>query len=193
MRLIEIELTGTTPLMMHKMTNEALFGLLGVKTEKKRDKEIKTPREIGEKHAYQLDNGECYIPLEYITGSFAAVASDYKQKHSIRKSLKSVAQGIFRPTEEKIMLLDLKDKPIKKFEIDIRKATNHQKGAVAVCRPRFDEWKVKFTAQIDDNIASADTIQQVLEDAGRRSGMGSFRVSRGGYFGQFRLTRFKEL
>ena len=84
--------------------------------------------------------------------------------------------------------MDLKDKPIKKFEIDIRKATNHQKGAVAVCRPSFDEWKVKFTAQIDDNIASADTIQQVLEDAGRRSGMGSFRVSRGGYFGQFRLT-----
>lgn len=192
MKTVEVEFTGVTPLLQHRMDEEALFALLGTKTSRKKDKEELTPREIADKHVYK--NGDGYfVPSEYVIGAFAHVASDYKQKNSTRKSLKTIAKGIFQPAEPHGMLTDLEGVILKAFEVDVRKATNHQKGAVAVCRPRFDKWKTRMKFQIDENLVSCDTVHEILNDAGKRSGIGSFRVSRGGYFGQFRVTEFKEL
>ena len=42
----------------------------------------------------------CYIPTGYISGAFISVASDYKQTNSIRKSMKSIAGGVFRVESE---------------------------------------------------------------------------------------------
>lgn len=193
MKKVIVKIKGITPLLQHRMPEDTLFGLLGVKSSKKKDKEILTPRQIAEKHAYQRKDKTCYIPAEYLAGAFAAVSGDYKQKNSIRKSIKAIANGIFRPTEGEITLTNKKGKPLTEFEVDVRKATNHQKGAIAVCRPRFDEWFITTEIEIDDDLVSLETAQQILEDAGRRSGIGSFRVSRGGYFGQFTIEEFKEL
>ena len=193
MKRIEIELTGTTPLLHHRMTEEELFGLLGAKSKKKKDKEELTPREIAEKYAYKDSDGKYVIPTGYIAGAFKHVASEYKQKNSQRKSMKSIAGGILRPEQEFASLTDLLNVPIDHFEVDIRKATNHQKGAVAVCRPRFDKWKTKTVIVIDDDLISPETALEMLNDAGKRSGIGSFRVSKGGYFGQFQVTKFEEL
>lgn len=186
-----MKLVGTTALLQHRMTEEQLFGLLGSKSERKKDKEVLTPREIATNHAYQREDKSCYIPAEYIVGAFAHVAGDYKQKNSARKSIKAIAKGIFQPTKGEYELIHEDGSPITDFEVDIKKATNHQKGAVAVCRPRFDKWAVEAEFRVDDSLVALETVQQILEDAGRRSGMGSFRVSRGGYFGQFRIEEFK--
>lgn len=195
MKTFEIELTGNTPLLHHKMTQEQLMQLLGNKKGgKKKPKEDRTPREIAEQHAYGDSKTGYTIPLGYVIGAFKNVASDYKQKDSSRKSYKTIAGGIFKPCTEFTPLLNLKkDLPLKKFEVDIKKATNHLKGAVAVCRPRFDEWRIKFNVSIDDEIIAPEMAQTILEDAGKRSGIGSFRVSKGGYFGQFNVTSWQEL
>lgn len=192
MKRFEIELKGVTPLLHHRMTEEELHSLLGSKSKKKKDKEELTPREIAEKYAYK--NGEKYcIPTSYIVGAFRGVASEYKQKNSQRKSLKSIAGGIFRTEHEYADLTNHNDEPLTNFEVDIRKATNHQKGAVAVCRPRFDEWKLRTTISVDTNLVNEDTVLEMLNDSGKRSGIGSFRVSKGGYFGQYQVTKFLEL
>lgn len=180
-------------MLQHRMDEEALYALLGAKTSRKKDKEELTPRQIAEKHVYQNSEGKFFIPAEYVVGAFAHVASDYKQKNSTRKSLKTIAKGIFQPSCAEGILTDESDSPLLSFEVDVRKATNHQKGAVAVCRPRFDRWKTKMKFNIDENLVSQDTVHEILNDAGKRSGIGSFRVSRGGYFGQFRVTEFKEI
>jgi hypothetical protein len=140
-----------------------------------------------------LTHGRCYIPLTYVSGAFAHVASDYKQKNSQRKSYKAIAGGIFTPEGENALLLDLKNKPLTKYEIDIRKATNHKVGAVAVCRPRFDRWRTEFTCNISTDLITPETALEILNDAGRRAGIGSFRVAKGGSFGQFVVTEFVEI
>lgn len=193
MKTIEVELTGVTPLLHHRMDEEALFKLLGAKTARKTDKEELSPREIAQKHVYQNADGKYFVPAEYIVGAFAHVASDYKQKNSARKSLKTIAKGIFQPQDAQGILTDEAGKDLESFEVDIRKATNHQKGAVAVCRPRFDRWKVRMKFNIDPTLVSSEMVHEMLNDSGKRSGIGSFRVSRGGYFGQFRVTEFKEV
>lgn len=193
MKTFKVKIEGITPLLQHRMTEEELFGLLGAKTQKKKDKGEETPREIAEKYAYREDDGSCYIPGEYIVGAISHVAGDYKQKNSIRKSLKGIIKGIVRPTRERIPLLTKKGKALNDFEVDVRKATNHQKGAVAVCRPRFDEWTAEFELSINDELIGPETCLEILQDAGRRSGIGSFRVQRGGYFGQFQVSEWKAI
>lgn len=165
MKTIRIEITSNTPLMMHRMTEDQLFGLLGAKTKQLKDKEAQTPREIAEKHAYKNKKGQFFVPAEYICGAVAAVASDYKQSNSAKRTLKAVARSVFRPVLGELILTDHKNKAITHFEVDVRKGTNHQKGAVAVCRPRFDEWKINFEATISDELASPETIHLILQDA----------------------------
>lgn len=192
MKRYQIKFKGITPLLQHRMRDEELFALLGTKSVKKKDKEEKTPREIAESYAYM--NGEQFvIPTAYIVGAFKNVASEYKQKNSQRKSIKSIAGGVLRPEEEFAGLVTNDGKKVTSFEVDIRKATNHQKGAVAVCRPRFDEWNLETTFVIDDELISPEMVLEMLNDGGKRSGIGSFRVQKGGYFGQFQVTEFKEL
>lgn len=192
MKRFDVTLKGTTPLLHHRMTEEALFSLLGPKSKKKKSGTEKTPREIAEDHAYKTVDGAYYIPLSYISGAFAHVSSDYKQSNSQRKSYKAIAGGVFRPMSEGANLIDPDTgKSLNEFEVDIRKATNHKVGAIAVCRPRFDKWGCKFQISINEDLLPPDTALQILNDAGQRSGIGSFRVSKGGYFGQFSVTHFE--
>lgn len=193
MKTFRVKLKGITPIMHHRMGEEALFQLLGAKSKLKKDKIEKTPREIAEEHAYKTKDGHYYVPLSYVSGAFSHVSGDYKQTSSSRKSIKSIAGGVFRPIGEAAMLNDYKGKPLKTFEVDIRKATNHQKGAVAVCRPRFDEWTTTFDVAVNEELLTPDVALQILNDAGLRAGIGSFRVAKSGYFGQFQVTAWDEV
>lgn len=179
--------------MHHRFTEEALFGLLAPKGKKKPVQEVRTPREIAETHAYKTTDGKFYIPTEYVAGAFAGASSEYKLSNTSRKSLKGVAKAVFRPISEMAILIDHDGKYLKDFEVDVRKATNHLAGAVAVCRPRFDKWAVEFDVQIDDSIIPEKTALEILEESGKKIGIGSFRVARGGFFGQFQVTNWEEI
>lgn len=194
MKTVNIKIKGVTPMLQHRMTEDELFGLLGAKTKRKTDKEDQTPREIAEKYAYKSEDGSFYIPSEYITGALTYVASEYKQKNSTRKSLKQIIKGVVSPVMHKADLFEdeAMTKKINSFEVDVRKATNHQKGAVAVCRPRFDKWFTELKLEVDTDLVSTETLKDMLEDAGKRSGIGSFRVAKGGMFGKFQVIEFKE-
>lgn len=192
MKTYKVRIKGITPLLHHRMTEEVLMGLLQAKSKKKKVSAERSPREIAEQHAYQCPKTkDCYIPAGYISGAFAYAAAEYKQTSS-KKSYKSIAQGIFRPISENINLIDSKNKPLRDFEVDIRKATNFTAGAVAVCRPRFDAWEAEFDLALNTDLISESMALQILTDAGVRAGIGSFRVAKNGWFGQFSVTHFKE-
>lgn len=192
MKQVEVEIEGVTPLLQHRMNEETLMGLLAPKARKTKVVEELTPRQIAEKAVYRDDKG-CFIPAEYVVGAFKFAASDFKENNKTRRSMKTIAAAIFRPNEGVIRLLDEEGKQLKDFEVDIKKATNHAaKGAVAVCRPRFDRWKCRFTVSIDDSMIAPALAQQIFEESGKRVGIGSFRVAKGGVFGQFRVTKWKE-
>lgn len=193
MKRIQVTLTGITPLLHHRMPEEDVMALLGSKTVKKKEKEIKTPREIAQRHAYVSTDGQFCIPSSYLSGALISVASDYKQKNSAKKSLKGVIAGVVVPETEFAMLTDEKGQAIKDFEVDIKKGTNHRAGAVAICRPRFDKWQTSIVIRLNEDLVSMETLHNLLNDAGTRSGIGSFRVQKGGYYGQFQVREFKEL
>lgn len=194
MKTYNVKIIGVTALMHHKMSEEDILKLLGAKDKKKEVKQVFTPRELAAKHAYQYKDGKCYIPGGYLSGAFIQCSSDFKRTDNSKKSLKSIAAGAFRIMQEEILLKHPKNgKVLTDFEVDIRKGTNHQKGAVCVCRPRFDEWSAEFTVELDEQLISRETAQTILEESGRRVGIGSFRVSKQGQYGQFRIEHFKPI
>ena len=198
MKTYLVELTGRTSLLHHKMTEEVMMNLLqGDKGKKKVTKEYRTPREIASDHVYQdKEKKYFYIPMGYVVGAFSHVAADYKQTGS-RKSIKTIASGVFVPCSDKAVLLNPKNsKPLKDWEVQIDKATcgNAGKGtAVVVCRPRFDEWKTRFYVELEDDLLAPDRAEEILSDSGRRAGIGSWRVNKGGVYGKFSVTMFKEV
>lgn len=188
-----VRLKGTTALLHHRMTDEEVLGLMGDKGVKTKVKIYKTPREVAAEHAYQREDGVCYIPTGYVVNALIHVSADYKQKNSQRRSYKGVLGGLFMPEEDTADLLDLENNPIKHFEVDLRKGNNFPKGAIACCRPRFDQWETEFTVKIHTDLLTPETALIMLNDAGVRSGIGSYRVSKNGWFGQFTVTKFEEL
>jgi len=193
MKTFKVLIEGTTPLMHHRMREEDLFALRAPKGSKKKDKPEMDLRTVAESYAYKNKEGAYYIPAGYISGAFAHVASDYKQANSTRRSYKAVAGGIFRLLDQEPILLTKNNKPISTFEVDFRPGNNFKCGKVPVIRPRFEEWRVAFSVAIDDSIIAPEVAHQILEDAGRRAGIGSFRVSKSGFFGQFSVVSWREL
>lgn len=66
-----------------------------------------------------------------------------------------------------------------------------KKAMVPVIRPRFDKWSLWVTIDIDKAEIPEDKIRRVFEKAGRTSGLGDFRPSTNGPFGQFRVTEWQ--
>lgn len=193
MKTFYVEVKGITPLMQHRMTEEEVLGLLGTKSKKKVDKVEETPRELAEKRVYRTQEGVCYIPSEHFVGSFVTASSDWKRADSARKSYKSIAASIFRLNEAASLLRDKKNKELKDYEVDVRSAVNHKAGRVAVCRPRFDEWNANFHVTIDTDVMDEKTAQEIFEKAGRTVGIGSYRVGRGGCYGQYAITEWRQI
>jgi hypothetical protein len=61
-------------------------------------------------------------------------------------------------------------------------------------RPRLEKWALKFTLLLADDMEAAarSILRSIFEEAGRRKGIGDFRVGRGGPFGKFVISDWKE-
>ena len=52
-------------------------------------------------------------------------------------------------------------------------------------RPRVDEWECPFTLDIDESMFSPALVRAIVDDAGKKIGLGDYRPSRKGPFGRF--------
>lgn len=174
-----IEITGISPLLMHKFDEKEL-------TSPSKNKNL-TPKEIAERYVYKTDKGELYVPMECVYaciingGRFSKMG---KNKITTQRS-SMVPAGI--NMVEKICLLGTKD-----FDVDARAAVNPSTGGrVMVYRPRLNEWKLSFTLDVDTNMFPEHAVRTIVDDAGIKCGLLSFRPERKGYFGKFKVTKWK--
>lgn len=190
MKTFKLVIEGTSPLLHHRYPPEEVLQLLASKAGKKKQKIEATPRELAEKHVHQ--HGGNYVnPTEFFRQSFIIASSEYKLSNSSRKSLKSIAGAVLRPRTDFTVLVHPKTgEPLKNYEVDIRHGRNHLTGAVCCVRPRFDEWACEFEVDVDTELIPLEVVHQVLNDAGTKVGVGSFRVSNKGWFGRFRVREF---
>ena len=80
----------------------------------------------------------------------------------------------------------------KDFEVDSRSVVSPATGGrIMAHRPRLDEWSLSFTLEVDEDMFSAEFVRLVVDDAGRKIGLGDFRPDRKGPFGKFVVTGWK--
>jgi hypothetical protein len=183
MKLFKVTVEGISPLLMHRYAMEpSASGHSGGTSASIVNKD---PKEEAERGAYRLQSGELYQPAEHIERSMFWGAKFHKIGRKSAASL--VPAGIF-----------VKERQLphgtREYEIDSRRVVIRATGnAIVRHRPRLDSWKLSFHLEVDAAIFKKDLVLAILQDAGRKVGVGDFRPQRGGSFGRFIVTSFEEV
>lgn len=187
MRLINVEIKGVTPLLIHRFSEEAEAA------KATRNIEVKTrdPREEATKHAYIASDGTYYFSAFSITSSMGNAGSNHKMKGS-RKTLKFIVPAAVRLLTDAITILDETGKPAKTFEVDSRPVTiPATKGRIMRHRPRWNQWGAQFQLHINEDMLAIDSAHTLLNEAGMSYGIGDFRPEKRGPFGTFLVTNWQ--
>lgn len=187
MKTVEVTIEGTTPLLMNRFTehNEVKVssGVSGI-TIGNRGK----PREQAARTAYLDDDGMLYVPGPNVFRSIIE-AGKY---HKVGKCKVTTQKSSMVPAG--ISLIDIV-LPLgtKTFEVDSRSVVIPSTGGrVMKHRARLDTWKLSFTLEVDEVMFDLGFVRQLVDDAGKRIGLGDYRPDRKGPFGKFVVTRWKE-
>jgi hypothetical protein len=65
--------------------------------------------------------------------------------------------------------------------------------AVAIVRPKFASWQTTVNLEVNLDETNEETLKAVFTQAGKTEGLCSFRPSKGGQFGMYRIADWKEL
>jgi hypothetical protein len=65
-------------------------------------------------------------------------------------------------------------------------------GRILAYRPIFNDWQLSCTIELDTEFLGEKLFRQIVDDAGKRIGLGDFRPSCKGPFGRFVVTNWSE-
>jgi hypothetical protein len=195
MQLQEVVLRSTSCLMMNRWLPEQLLDLRD-KTRKKSTTAEKLPlQEEAALKVYTVD-GKPVVPVENLFACLMAagmyIRLDGKRQLSTTKS--SLLPGMLTILTNPLWLQNPSDHTspadwgIAEWKYDIR-AGNNPNGdqAVAIVRPRFDEWAIHLEVLLDDDQLGMNAFRRVFDYAGARIGLMEFRPQRRGVCGMFRV------
>jgi hypothetical protein len=187
LKTFTVRIEGVSPLLINRFKEQDEIPQTMKKSGKK---DYGTPREQAEATAYCDEETKlCWVPSAWVKGAITTVSSDYKLPSS-RKSVKSVIGGSIIPLEEKLYFVE--GYKLSDIEVDSRPCVI-QRSRIMRHRSRLEKWSLEFHLQIEDTILEPDNVHQMLVDCGRRAGIGDFRASKGGPFGRFSVTSWKQL
>lgn len=182
---VKVTIKGVTPLLMNAF-NDAEAMENG--TSKVQIGDRGSPRDIAAKKVYRDEFGVVMIPGPNV---FACLISAGKF-HKVGKSKVTTQKTSLIPAGLTVVELAL---PLDKqtFEVDSRSVVIPATGGRVMChRPRFDAWELAFTLDVDMEMFDLKFVRALIDDAGKRIGLGDFRPERKGPFGRFVVSKWME-
>jgi hypothetical protein len=177
MKTITVTIEGLKPILLH---NPAAMA-----SNKTGKKSIPTPEEEALASCYwDKEKTTLVFPSWNILRAFVTASRAYKD------GKRSVTPFICGSVEIDPAMLPFGTRD---YEIDTRRAVVQRQGILR-SRARIDEWKLSFTLLVSDDIPQNANrmLRAIMEEAGRRIGIGDFRLERGGPFGKFAVTEWTE-
>lgn len=185
---INVKIDGVTPLICNKFYDEAALAASSGTRNASAGQDRGTPLEQAEKKLYiSSQTGLPMIPQPNLLRSII----DGGQFHKVGKAQVT--------TQKKSMLfscLDIAAAEIKllhkqPWKVDTRAIVIPTTGGrILTHRPMFDDWALEFQMTLDETILSAKLLRQIVDDAGRRIGLGDFRPAKKGPYGKYSVTRW---
>jgi hypothetical protein len=186
---IEIEIQGITPLICNRFTDEAAMASTNGDRGSSAGMDRGTPLEIAASKLYVGVGGKPMIPspnlLRSIVDGGAHTKIGKKQITTARSSLLYACLSI---EAAEIEIINEQS-----WKVDTRPVRIPSTGGRILChRPMFDDWKLAFEVELDTTIVNAKLLRQIVDDAGKRVGLGDFRPVCKGPFGKYVVTRWAE-
>jgi len=185
---IEATISGISPLLMNRFTDEAEVATTSGHSPAIGNGKRGTPREQAEKTAYRdSKTGRLFLPGPNL---FAAIIEAGKF-HKIGKNKVTTQKSSLVPAGVVVtdMMISL---GTKEFEVDSRRVVNPPTGGAHLRhRARLDKWAGSFTLEVDSDLFSADFVRLLLDDAGKKIGVGDYRPAKRGPFGRFVVTKWR--
>ena len=179
----KFKITGVFPLMTHNPAS-MMSGPQGPKT-----KRIPTPEEEAQAGLYVTEDGDYFLPSVAFR---SALLSGLKGKRIGKIGAATVIKpAVFNADEQTVILDPQTGEPNREWVVDARRAIIQRNGVVR-CRPRFNRWGAVLRLLIDEEIASAELLEEHLNIAGTTVGVGDYRIERGGQFGSFTAELIEE-
>lgn len=190
----QITISGISPILCNKFTDEAALkqgSSSAIQTNNKG-----TPREQAAKKIYSDTKGFPVIPGPNIFRAIIDAGAFHKSgKGKITTARSSLIPAGIAISEIECVIVGA-DGPAKpaQWEVDSRSVVIPSTGGRIMChRPRFDQWALTFTLEIDETFFNEGLVRQLVDDAGKRVGLGDFRPSRKGPFGRFVVTAWNNV
>jgi hypothetical protein len=186
---VSIRIRGITPLIMNRFTDEAAEAASKGSRSSIATTDRGTPLEIaGSKLYHDLDGNFC-IPQPNVLRCLVDGGSFHKSgKKQITTQKSSLLYACFDIEGVTIPLIH--EQPWKVDTRPVRIPTTG--GRILRHRPMFDDWELEFVLFIDTEIIDLALARRIVDDAGKRIGLGDFRPSTKGPFGKFVVVLWRE-
>jgi|SRR5579859_3410642 len=177
---INIEITGTTPLLMNRFN---------IEESKIKEKNL-TPREAAQKVCYLDEKGYLFYPAMNIYACIIEAGKFHKDgKVKITTARSSLIPAYVMIEGEYLYFPDDTT-----WEVDSRAVVVPSTGGRIVChRPRLDNWSLEFVLSVDAKSFPPRLVRQIIDDAGSKVGLGDYRPARKGIYGRFVVSSWKEV
>jgi len=185
MDFIKVTIEGTTPLLMNRFTDESAIKVSGgVSKVQLGDKG--TPREQAEKKLYADEDGVLNMPGPNLFRSIIDAGTFHKAGKSKITTQKSSLVPAGMSMLDMACVITSPDGSPAQWEVDSRSVVVPSTGGrIMAHRPRIDRWRLSFTLEVDTGMFSPAVVRMLVDDAGKRIGLGDYRPARKGPFGKF--------
>lgn len=186
---IDIVIEGTTALICNRFTDEAAEAASSGTRIAIATTDRGTPLEIAQKKLYIGTGGKPMIPQPNVLRCLV----EGGRFHKVGKTQVTTAKSsmLFSCVD-----IEGAEVPIihqQPWKVDTRAVRIPSTGGrILAHRPMFDDWRLEFVMDIDTTIMSPKLMRQIVDDAGKRVGLGDFRPATKGPYGRFVVTRWQE-
>lgn len=186
---IDIVISGVTPLLMNRFTEEAALAATNSTRTSAGAREQGTPREQATKRVYVDEGGNVVIPQPNLLRCIMEGGRFFK----IGKKQVTTQKTSLIPACVDIPALVLKLQYREPWDVDTRPVRIPATGGRILChRPLFNEWAIAFTLELDTDILNPKLLRDIIDAAGKRIGLGDFRPDTKGPFGKFVVTAWHQ-
>ncbi len=194
LKQIRLECEGVTPLLMKPIPAPVLDAIRrGVQVQVKKDWTIE---DEARSLVYRGSNNAIILPRPNIYACLvdSGTKIKYKGRSNISTKESTVFPMLCTIVDEYLVLGVFEGEnftPLTESDWvpDLRPGRNDKGQIVPIVRPKFPRWGFKLVLNIDTDEIDVSKVKELVRVAGRAYGLGSFRPSRKGDFGQFRIRR----
>ena len=186
---IEITIEGVTPLICNRFTDAAAENASSGTRASSAAQDRGTPQDICAGKLYAGADGEPMIPQPNLMRAIVEGGRFTK----IGKAQITTAKSTMLYSCVDIAGAEIAITHKQPWKVDTRAVRIPSTGGrILSHRPMFDDWKLAFEVDVDESIIGEKTFRQIVDDAGKRIGLGDFRPQCKGPYGKFVVTEWRK-